>query len=619
MCLQTEKNPKLSRMYLINVKAVLDIERSKTSAETNVLQPVEKDYNDHALMEQRYAILSHRWQGDEISFKDMEKLTNSKLQTCSGRKVVGTCEVAQKENLKWVWIDSCCIGNNVNARGRAINLMYRWYRCSQTCYTYLHDVTKDSFPRKANEPANSEWFSRGWTLQELIAPRVLEFFDQSWQPIGNRRDHAATLSKITRVPQILLDQTDGPGASRTLTDTFGVAQIMSWAADRETRMPEDRAYSLVGLFGVSLPALYGIGGQEAFQILQDTIIKQYRDQSILSWSGQANGNVLAESPSDFQKCFDVVPWRPSSWPGSPPRPPFQMVQESITTRLRLTRCRGSSYIFQAELACCHSNDDPSDRKPIVINLAEVSNIYYRISGDFRPSDETEEQNVHLWCHPIDSSFKFNIMGLLETIGPEADHWNRSYDHDAIDIQNGQRDVMHILNGQHKAIRYERLASSAGHLHDKDFSIILGFFGGRISVHVAHDGPSEKVTPDAVHHANCMDRLREENFNDPASNFELIMHYHIPRTIQALRVVYKSDCWRGGSVALDILKCFGCCMPGWMSVGMVRQHNNDVAECFRKIKQSYFIVSPLELKNVKLLLWTFFSYLMQRQLASYHLK
>ena len=585
-------------MHLIDVDAVLNIEKeSETSAETNVLHYFDDDDDDddRLLMDLRYAILSHRWQGEEIAFRDMKKLTKGKLQNRSGEKVVGTCKVAQDENIKWVWVDSCCIGVDVDVKRDAINSMYRWYRCSQTCYAYLHDVAKDNFPRQAlNKSADSEWFFRGWTLQELIAPQVLKFFDQSWNFIGDRSGLAPTLNRITRIPEDLLVQTNGPGVPRTLTETFGVARIMSWAADRGTKRPEDRAYSLVGLFGVELKVdtgLYGIGGRKAFQSLQEALISEYGDQSIFSWSGQPKGNILAESPSDFRDCFDVVPWRPSSWSKSLLRPPFQIGQGSITTRLRLTRCRGSSYIFQAELACCHNKDGSKDQKSIVITLAEVNDVYYRISGDFRSSDEAEEREIVLRCRPIDSSFKFNVNGLLKTIRLGADRWNRKYVHQV-------RDQIDIQNGQHEAIRYDHVVSSVCHPHyDKRFSIVLGFFGGRISVHVAHDGPSDKVTPDVVHHANCMDRLREEISTDPASRFELVMHYHIPRTIQALKLAYKSESWRGGFVTLDIVKCFGCCMPGWMSVDMVSQHDEKdekVAKCFGKIKQSYSIVSPLEI-------------------------
>lgn len=226
---------------------------SKNSG-TNILQFFDDD--DSSLMRLNYAILSHRWCGEEISFEVMNNLTKDKLQNDSGSKLVGSCRVAQDEKIKWLWIDSCCIGADAKERQQAINSMYRWYQYSKICYTYLHDVA-NNFPRKSNSNTElAEWFFRGWTLQELIAPTVLKFFNQRWHEIGDRRSLAFTLAGITHIPEDVL-RGNGPGLPRDLTEQFGVARIMSWAADRETSKPDDRAYSLVGLFGVSLDERYG--------------------------------------------------------------------------------------------------------------------------------------------------------------------------------------------------------------------------------------------------------------------------------------------------------------------------------------------------------------------------
>ncbi|KAL4066189.1 hypothetical protein J3A83DRAFT_367071 [Scleroderma citrinum] len=272
-------------MHLINVEAVLNIMDEQTPIDSLATKVLERFrvYEESSL---EYAILSHCWQDNEVGFEAMSNLTKDALQTHSGEKVVRSCIEARKQGLKWLWIDSCCIDER--ERQRAINSMYRWYRWSKICYAYLHDVT-DAFPGEASSQTKwPRWFFRGWTLQELIAPVKLKFFNQNWEEIGDRTSLASTLNTITRIQTTILE-------------------IMSWAADRETSEPEDKAYSLVGLFGVSLTVIYGEGASYAFQRLQDVLVKEYGDQSIFSWSGESkSGSVLADSPSDFRNCADVI-------------------------------------------------------------------------------------------------------------------------------------------------------------------------------------------------------------------------------------------------------------------------------------------------------------------------
>ena len=566
-------------MYLIYVPAVIQILEdpiARTSG-VNVLQSHDVS-DDRSLRDLHYAILSHRQCGEEISFKVMKNLTKDKLQTASRKKLVGSCEEADREEIKLLWIDSCCIGVDEGEREEAIKSMYRWYQCSKTCYTYLHDVA-DNFPRKADDDTKlAEWFFRGWTLQELIAPTVLRFFNSSWQEIGDRRSLASTLNSITHIPEDVL-QADDLGDPRQLADRFGVARVMSWAADRKTSKPEDRAYSLVGLFGVSLATAYGEGENRAFRRLQEALIQEYGDQTIFSWSGKREtGSVLADSPSDFQNCADVIKWVPPSWAQS--RRPFQIGQGSVTTRLRLTRCRGSSYIFQAALACCHRGN----QTPIVITLAELNGIYYRIFGDFSPSDETDEREITLCCRQVTpSSLMFDVSSPLEATTLGNERWERH------DLAN---QVVSLTYARHQIIRYNHVVSNATTSHPSDsksFQIILGFFIDHGSVHVVHDEPSGEVTSDVLHHTNYIDRSRREISSDTAlesHEVEMVMHSHIPRTIQAVEVIHKSKGWQGRSIILNVVRCTGCCMPGWVSVRDPLLHNKKIAECFRKIRQSY---------------------------------
>ena len=222
-----------------------------------------------------YAILSHRWIGDtEVSYDEMVDLAKMKKgerneirERAGYKKILDTCWRAKNDGYKWVWVDTCCIDRrNSTKLSEAIISMYRWYANAKVCYAYLHDVDGSSFPTnkaKKKYPRSNgwpEWFSRGWTLQEMIAPRNLQFFNKDWQPIGDKKRLAQTLDTITGVPVHIL--TGGLDANRP------VDQIMSWAANRTTKLDEDRAYSLMGLLGVNMVMMYGEGEEEAFRRLR---------------------------------------------------------------------------------------------------------------------------------------------------------------------------------------------------------------------------------------------------------------------------------------------------------------------------------------------------------------
>ncbi|KIM67914.1 hypothetical protein SCLCIDRAFT_60339, partial [Scleroderma citrinum Foug A] len=223
-----------------------------------------------------YAVLSHRWIEQEVDHDEMVELAKmdkeerDEIRRRGGyRKILQGCKQAQKDGYEWLWVDTCCIDKRSSAElSEAINSMYRWYENAKVCYAYLHDVPDPWFP-------TTKWFSRGWTLQELIAPDNVQFFNKDWQCIGDKRTLAPTLQNITGVPEHIL--VDGLHGNRPC-----VAQIMSWAARRKTTRVEDRAYSLMGLLGVNMPMLYG-EGKKAFHRLQLEIIRASNDQSIFAW------------------------------------------------------------------------------------------------------------------------------------------------------------------------------------------------------------------------------------------------------------------------------------------------------------------------------------------------
>jgi len=299
-------------MRLINVEAFLQREQLFRQGKRVDRQAKVLEFGDDELTE--YAILSHRWIEQEVDYNEIVKLAKmdeeerSEIRQRDGyRKIIQSCEQAKKDGYKWLWVDTCCIDKRSSAElSEAINSMYRWYENAKVSYAYLHDVSGPSFPtarnmeRYLNSDGWPEWFSRGWTLQEMIAPRDVQFFNKDWYPIGDKRALSRTLQDITRVPQDVLKH------GFFLSNRPCVAQIMSWAANRTTTRVEDRAYSLMGLLDVNMPMLYG-EGKKAFHRLQLEIICTSNDQSIFAWNCNVRiGSILADDPSSFKDCNEMV-------------------------------------------------------------------------------------------------------------------------------------------------------------------------------------------------------------------------------------------------------------------------------------------------------------------------
>ncbi|EEU42514.1 uncharacterized protein NECHADRAFT_39749, partial [Fusarium vanettenii 77-13-4] len=215
-----------------------------------------------------YVILSHTWGEGEVLFHDIQ---NNTAESKNGfRKMIDCCQKAVEDGFQWVWIDTCCIDKSSSAElSEAINSMYQWYRDSTICYAYLEDVENVS-----KRFTNSRWFTRGWTLQELIAPRIVELYTTHWEEIGTKRSLIAQIEGTTGIPARILH---GESVS-----TCNVAQRMSWASKRQTTRREDRAYSLMGLFQINMPLLYG-EGDKAFVRLQEHILRQEEDYTIFAW------------------------------------------------------------------------------------------------------------------------------------------------------------------------------------------------------------------------------------------------------------------------------------------------------------------------------------------------
>lgn len=221
-------------------------------------------------------------------------------------KIIKCCETARAQDCNYIWADTCCIDKKSTAElSEAINSMYDWYREAAICFAYLSDVGLLDDGSQQHDLTRSMWFTRGWTLQELLAPRHLIFFDRSWNALQDKWWHAAAISLTTKIPEMALHS--------FVPENHSVAARMSWAAHRETTREEDRAYSLLGIFGVHMPLLYGERGA-AFQRLQEEIFRSSDDRSILLWSGPSNTHfgMFAASPASFadsSRCpiIDMMP------------------------------------------------------------------------------------------------------------------------------------------------------------------------------------------------------------------------------------------------------------------------------------------------------------------------
>ncbi|KAK4609458.1 Vegetative incompatibility protein HET-E-1 [Fulvia fulva] len=288
-----------------------------------------------------YAILSHRWGEREISYQDWLQYNgyhsrDSSSDTFVSRgpgylKIIGFCRLIREatilwrplnpdDNLKlieWVWVDTCCIGKKSSAElSEAINSMYAWYRNAAICFVHLFDYSHMGEADMVESLGRCEWLSRGWTLQELLAPHYVCFYDVWWELFGVIRKFGFGglmmedyLGRLRRAPVNLyqnVSQITGISQHWLLgVNMSGVclAEKMSWAAKRETTRVEDQAYCLLGIFGINMPLLYG-EGHRAFGRLQKEIIGRSGDRSILlhtSWS-----RLLAESSQHFESQACVI-------------------------------------------------------------------------------------------------------------------------------------------------------------------------------------------------------------------------------------------------------------------------------------------------------------------------
>lgn len=353
-----------------------------------------------------YAILSHTWGEEEVSFRDMRKDHDGTKKKAGYAKVEGSCAQARMDGLEWIWIDTCCIDKKSSAElSEAINSMYKWYGSSIICYVYLVDVPLGTLPSEPTDDrrwsempgaapevvalqdalSKSRWFQRGWTLQELVAPSLIHFYAQDWSYLGRRyhewvgsqylRDEVWKFPRLDETFMRRLALITGVDfrvlAGLKRVELVSVADRMAWASLRKTTREEDIAYSLMGLFNVNMPILYGEGLQSAFSRLQEEIISKSPDQSILV---HQSSKTLALSPSDFTLGYSVQIFEQEIYP------PFRMTNAGLEIKLQLCEWGSSGSIYIARLRCYVRNDAGGAWLGLRLELIENSIKSFEISG-----------------------------------------------------------------------------------------------------------------------------------------------------------------------------------------------------------------------------------------------
>ncbi|KAK4183155.1 heterokaryon incompatibility protein-domain-containing protein [Podospora australis] len=381
-----------------------------------------------------YAILSHTWGEDEVTLHDMADVKEARKKPAFS-KIEQCCRQAFRDGLEWAWVDTCCIDKSSSAElSETINSMYKFYERAMKCYAILSDVVaspdNDAFtdpqqyldqhpPGTTGEYLTqyplfeSRWWTRGWTLQELIAPHDVEFYNCRWEYLTSKRACKELIRRFSGIDEPILSH------SRSL-ETVCVADRMSWAAGRYTTREEDMAYCLLGIFNVNMPLLYGEGAN-AFQRLQQEILALTEDYTLLLWGIRSYDEslkmwyfprfpfpitkILATSPRDFggnrgwHLWSDAKTGMPLTLSNNPP----EMTSRGLRLTMFLRRVTKQDLIGDSELSHslrtyldCVSKDGFADFVRWVRPLIDSIDTHPIYLGAF-PSDSASTVHPLLPC------------------------------------------------------------------------------------------------------------------------------------------------------------------------------------------------------------------------------
>jgi hypothetical protein len=303
----------------------------------------------------------------EITFQEYYDFQARARYPAATNKIDNACGKAKSHGFSYLWIDSCCIDKkSSNELSEAINSMFKWYQNSKRCYVFLSDFQSGLTESRSKNPtpiteaqrakfSECRWFKRGWTLQELLAPRNALFYDCNWFFFGVVSEITPLLSIITKIPQDVLNGT-------MPLYNYSIAQKMSWAATRQTTREEDMAYCLFGLFRINLPLFYGEGSNKAFFRLQEAIMKESNDLTLFAWQNPNKDcyrGILARSPAEFSWAGDIKHTFSVSQ-----NPEFSMTNKGLKIETVLEEKNGLSLM----LLNCGVNTDPT---PAVLCISLV--------------------------------------------------------------------------------------------------------------------------------------------------------------------------------------------------------------------------------------------------------
>ncbi|KAI0458483.1 HET-domain-containing protein [Xylaria acuta] len=320
-----------------------------------------------------YAILSHTWGEDEVLFQDLSTPGHKKKP--GYQKIEGCCQQAILDGFEFVWVDTCCIDKRSSAElSEAINSMFRWYGDAQVCYVYLIDVLWEGDSKESSAALRkSKWFTRGWTLQELISPVALRFFDTRWS-IMFRVDKNNIGWPDDNTPYRLIEEVTGIRSwykysihsIHTELNRVPVTTKLSWVSGRHTTRVEDMAYCLLGLLDVNMPLLYG-EGHKSFLRLQEEFLKKHHDPTVVCWGFGMNiseikniqepfgPSCLAPTPLLFRGFRNVDLKKMDNHPNGAPRLGWIIAPRGLQIELPVVQfdARNSVYIGVTDYHACH--------------------------------------------------------------------------------------------------------------------------------------------------------------------------------------------------------------------------------------------------------------------------
>ncbi|KAI0861345.1 HET domain-containing protein [Xylaria cubensis] len=433
-----------------------------------------------------YAILTHTWGQEEVTFQEFRNW--KAIEDKAGfAKIKKTCELAAAKEIPYVWVDTCCIDKSSSAElSEAINSMFEWYKLSTVCFAYLSDLNVRNSPTLWRDEVRQlvcRWFRRGWTLQELLAPAKLEFYDRAWNFKGLKTD-SLVMRQLFRMTGIRSREVfENSNALRKIA----IGERMSWASKRETTRVEDLAYCLLGIFQVNMPLLYG-EGMRAFQRLQEEIIKMNTDMSLFCWRARPQESkyrgLLAHSPAEFASYHDTdLKSRKSiSWSSVGSEKEFSVTNKGVRIDAELVktiyagremtalRCNLRPDDYVALILLRHYRDNVYVRdQPHLVSSSDSATIekkliYIAKDVDNQMSQDLTEQmdpKLSLIVSPLPTPFR-----LVPVMGWPTEQWNKNPEYFQLDSAKISTciAVYQLTNADHKVGEFaaicQRNASAA---------------------------------------------------------------------------------------------------------------------------------------------------------------